>query len=624
MFNNPSYFRAGCGAPDAFPFFGNTDPSHSYGWDPATQAEVLWEHAKTDQEKAWVIGWKSHLAMDGAVHGFANTYAALAMKRHVKAAANVNRPQVWDTFTPSNFLGHIAAESWVNSFFVYAANPASTKLDTPTEFAQRMYLSRGSPLRQHYSRLLSVWKPGSTGDIKTKIAGERPGVLATLFHRGLEHLNQFEEYHTQQQYLWTGHMKFYDGKSDFDGVLHHFVAKAFSFWHQHRVEKIQNIYKAWTTTTVALQTAVSARAGAEDLLKAMKPLDTAVSAYASIDLLSPELIPAPVRKMYEAVKTFFKHIQEAVSKVVKEIVMKVLEPVIAQVKEIAQVASGKLIDRSLDKNARNHARGLLARAGLVRSATHGEPDAKGIFGKEVHAGIDGAKDAGTNIGNRTRLMQYPFYRNAFMGVVGVLGDQNSIRNLPSADFTNGFRCTDAFVNSRKSNDGRFTGILKGTDAWYNATVEACHTPQFTRVESRAFISYDYVAQYSPLLTSSKGFDFGAMIATALRGLAGVLGQAGDWMWGVTKQITELLLNKATTAIVHLWTGVKKEIDKVVTNVTGTVNAGVRKVTDWVGFQLCNGKCNAENVPFLTCWKGRSTCDARRKSCFEGCDNRFKK
>ena len=238
VFNNPSYFRAGCGAPDAFPFFGNTDPSHSYGWDPATQAEVLWEHAKTDQEKAWVIGWKAHLAMDGAVHGFANTYAALAMKRHVKAAANVNRPQVWDTFTPSNFLGHIAAESWVNSFFVYAANPASTKLDTPTEFAQRMYLSRGSPLRQHYSRLLSVWKPGSTGDIKTKIAGERPGVLATLFHRGLEHLNQFEEYHTQQQYLWTGHMKFYDGKSDFDGILHHFVAKAFSLWHQHRVEKI--------------------------------------------------------------------------------------------------------------------------------------------------------------------------------------------------------------------------------------------------------------------------------------------------------------------------------------------------------------------------------------------------
>jgi hypothetical protein len=33
------------GAPDAFPFFGDTDPTHSYGWDPVEQNDALWRNA---------------------------------------------------------------------------------------------------------------------------------------------------------------------------------------------------------------------------------------------------------------------------------------------------------------------------------------------------------------------------------------------------------------------------------------------------------------------------------------------------------------------------------------------------------------------------------------------------
>src|SRR5205814_803760 len=116
-----------------------------------------------------------------------------------------------------------------------------------------------------------------------------------------------------------------------------------------------------------------------------------------------------------------------------------------------------------------------------------------------------------------------------------------------------------------------------------------------------------------LLTASQGYDFRTVVTQALRTLAGALAQAGDWAWNsMLKPIAESLLNKATTAVTSLWDTAKKKLAAAVTGVisgvTGTVNAGVKKVTDFVGYNLCNGGCLAGWIPYVTCWKARSTCD----------------
>jgi hypothetical protein len=621
---NPSYFRAGCGAPDAFPFFANTDPSHSYGWDPVGISDTLWANAQSDQEKAWVLGWKAHLMMDGSVHAFANTYAAMSMKRNVAAHRHLNRPQVWDTFTVSNFMGHIAAESWLANFFVYAAKPENTKIDTPMEFAQRMFLSRGSPIRQHYSRILSTWKAGQAGDIKVAIAGQRPGVLGTLFHRALEHLHHFEEYHTKEYFRWEGHRRFYEGKNGPGDAFHRWFAGATANWQKKRLDKITNVLKAWALATTTLQQVLSARGGAEDFYKAIKPLEEAVSAYLSPDFITLDLFPPFFQKMVEAVKSFFKHITEAVKEVLTKVAKTLLEPVIAQVKRLAEIATGRLMGRYFDAEGRRHARALLAPAGLVRNSRHGEPDRQGAYKKESHAGIDGSNDANLNSQNRTRLLRYPFYRNAFMGVVAVLSNPAATTGLPSADFTNGIRCTNVFQSSR-ADIQRFTGILKGNDRFYNATVETCHTPEHTRMRETKFLDYDYQKMYGSLLTSSQGFSFAEEVAKTLRMLGAALGQIGSWAWGLVESLAKKLITAATNEVLARWNQVKTWWDGIVTK----VGDGIKKVVDWIGYNACNAGCVATHVPYVSCWHGapwkvRATCAERRQGCNKGCDEKFKK
>ena len=617
---NPSYFRAGCGAPDAFPFFGNTDPSHSYGWDPVTQSDVLWQYARTDQEKAWVIGWKAHLAMDGSVHGFANTYAAMAMKRMSAAAKNVNHPKVWDTFSPPNFMGHIAAESWVNQYFVYAARPENTKIDTPLDFATRMFMNRGSPIRRHYSNLLSIWKPGRTGDVKVAIGGEQPGVLATTMHRFIEHLNQFEEYHVREHYTWAGHARFYQGKDQ----LHWAVAGLLSSWHNRRLTKLRAVYSAWMTSTATLQQLVSARGGFVDMINAVKPFEKAAMEYLTLSPINIDLLPQNMREAIRAVQHFFNAIMEGVKVVLHKLIAPIVAPFIKVIKEMGAIATGQLMNKFFPRDARDHARTLLAPTGLLRTPLDGEPNAQGAGEKRTDAGIDGAATPQENAANRQKLLAYPFYRNAFAHVVAVLSNLNAMRGLPSADFTNGIRCTDAFTSTRNHPEQQFTTVLKGNDPWYNATVEACHTPEHTKVRDTGFLNYDYDAQYGALISSSTGYEFNGAVLDSLKTLVGVYSQIGEWGAHILTGAAGTLMNKMAANITSIWSGWKAKAPKPVAAWMDRVAAGVKKVVDLGGYNVCNAGCATGTIAFVTCWAGRPQCQQQRETCYQGCSQRYKR
>jgi hypothetical protein len=520
----PAQFRAGCGAPDAFPFFGNTDPSHSYGWDPVGIAETLHAHAQTDAEKSWVYGYFAHLAMDSAVHAFANTYSGLSMQRHGKLKGTL-RPQVWDTFEPTNFLAHIAAETWLNQYFVYAAKPQSYAIETPKEFVERMFLSPGSPIVRHFSQILENWRPenkaklGKDYDIQTEIGGEKPGVLGTYFHRMLQHFHRFEEIHTEAMYRWRGHASYYAKKDCLNDNFRHFLANTMSRWHRGRVEKIRNVYRGWRDSTLAVQTVVSARGSAADLAKGLKPFKDAISAYLSIDLLKAIELPPALQAAIAVVRGVVEPIEQAVKAALLAFAKAAIEPFMKDIEELAQVAMGAYIDKFMDRAARDHARKLLAEAGLVANPAASEPGAA----KATNAGIDGA-DA-----DRKKLLRYPFYRNAWMAVFHILKDPFSLRNLPSADFSNGGRCTDFFQNSRRDPDGQYTAILKGNDPLYNATTETCHTPNLTRLADTSFVTVDHDARYEHLAKESSGFLESEELNAFLVKVKSVVAGAGSWL-----------------------------------------------------------------------------------------------
>jgi hypothetical protein len=634
---NRDYFRAGCGAPDAFPFFSNTDPSHSYGWDPVTQADVLWRHARTDQEKAFVLGYYAHLKMDGAVHAFANTYAALSMRRHGKLQGTL-RPQVWDTFTPENFLAHIAAEKWVNDYFIYAARPENYKVTVPVDFAKRMFLTRGSPIVKHYSRLLNDWKPGQSGDVKTAW-GEKPGMLATIMHRALEHWHQFEDLHWREAYTWKGRAKYYEGKTGLDDRFHHGFAAMMADWHEGRVRKIHRIYDAWIATTVALQAAVSARGSVGEILKAFGPFKQAIMDYLTLDLIDArKFFPNFIVQVYDWVKNLLSKVSEAVKKVVTEVLKSIFKDVIEKLEEMAKVAAGELIDKYMDRRAREHARGLLWKAGLVGRAQDSEPLQSGAMRpKHVHAGIDGGRTPAHNQAVRTRLLRYPLYRNAFMGVLAVLENPANAKGLPSADFTNGARCAQAFTSTR--GDVRaFSLVHKGNDPLYNSTAENCHTPTHTAMKDFELTVYDYHALYASRL-QPQPYSIRNEIAGVFRAIGSKVATAGAWLWDKLKDFVNDITTRVTTELVNAYTDTKKAVEgaiaAAVSTVTGAANVAatrvvtavttaVKRIQDWAGYNLCNGACTASTVHFLTCWKSRSECSARRSACYAACKAKFEK
>jgi hypothetical protein len=619
---NKAYFRAGCGAPDAFPFFGNTDPSHSYAWDPVTQAEVILKFATTDAEKAFALGYYAHLAMDAAVHAFANTYAGLSMQKHGKLKGTL-RPQVWDTFEPSNFLGHVASESWVNNFYIYAARPENYEVKVPMELVKKLFLTRGSPIVKHYSRLLAEWKPGKTGDIKTAFYGDKPGMFATIMHRALSHWHHFEDYHFRQWYVWEGHAAYYKGKSSLDDKLHYWVAYLAADWHKRRYEKIRRIYDAWAATTVALQTAVSAR-NMKNVLGAFKPFKDAIVAYLSLDLVDVrKFLPKALLAMYDAVKSVFTAISDAVKKVVTEVLKTIFKDVIEKIEELANVAIGKFLDRYMDRKARDHARALLREAGLVGNPSESEPEPSGAQKpKATNAGIDGAGNPKANEANRKKLLKYPFYRNAFMNVLAVLADPNNLRDLPSADFTNSWRCAKGFVNSRKG-ERQYLSIMKGSDPLYNATAEVCHTPSYTRLTDMTFTQYDYDKQYADLRKPSP-YSIRATIASMFRALGGTIADAGEWLWGKLSGFVNDLTSKVTKDLVTGYENARKKVAELVKSATTAVEGAAKKVVDWAGYNLCNAGCTADWVPYVTCFRGTSKCREGRTACYRGCDARYKK
>ncbi|MBI3073480.1 MAG: zinc dependent phospholipase C family protein [Deltaproteobacteria bacterium] len=527
---HPAAFRAGCGAPDAFPFFGNTDPSHSYGWDPIGIAETLLKNASSDEEKAWVAGYFSHLAMDGAVHAFANTYAGLSMKRH-GALTGTLRPQVWDTFQPSNFLAHVAAETWLNNYYVYAAKPDNHRIETPKDFARRMFLAPGSPIVRHFSAILDRWSPeekikrGSAFDLKTDISGEKPGVLGTYFQRALQHLHKYEDLHTEQMYRWLGHTRFYEKKDGTGDRFKYYLSATLHAWHQGRVTKIRNIHKAWLDGTIEMQTIVSSRGSPVALAKAVLAVKKAVSEYLAIGLVDALRLPPPLQSALDSFRGFMDQIDAIVKVIVTEVVRAAITPFLDQIAEIARVASGEMLDKFMDRSARDHARKLLAEAGLVPNVEASEPGALAA----TTAGIDGAS-AQENEKNRQRLLSYPFYRNAWMAVHHVLRDLKSVKNLPSADFTNGWRCADFFQKTRGHADEKYTAIVKGDDPLYNATTEICHTPNLTRVDDTAYIEIDFDKQYAHLANTSKGFLEFTEVRAMIERIADAVGSAGSWLW----------------------------------------------------------------------------------------------
>ncbi|TMQ02747.1 MAG: hypothetical protein E6J90_49705 [Deltaproteobacteria bacterium] len=85
-----------------------------------------------------------------------------------------------------------------------------------------------------------------------------------------------------------------------------------------------------------------------------------------------------------------------------------------------------------------------------------------------------------NAANRQKLLAYPFYRNAFVGVLAALEDPHNVDGLPSADFSSSIRCTTFFQD--KAARGRpFAIVLKGQPHdIYNATTEICQVPALTR------------------------------------------------------------------------------------------------------------------------------------------------
>jgi len=610
----PAYFRGGCTAPDAFPFFGNTDPSHSYGWDPGSQFETLWRHASTNEERAWVLGWGAHLAVDAHVHSFANTYSGITMQRRGRLKGAL-RPQVWNTFIPENFLAHVAAEGWINNYFIYAVRPENTLVKNPESFARRMFLERGSPIVNHYSRVLTNWRKGKSGDINVAVGGEAPGALATMFHRAIEHLNEYEELHHRQWYTWKGHANFYAGKSGLGDQLHLSFANYVAEWHQKRVGKIRAIYDAWVKATGVVQQTVAARADFGPVLQAFHPFMNAIGEYLTFDVVSIQLPPA-LGSLVASVQRVFTEMTEGIRKAVSEAINWMLDPLMERIKENLRAVFDKgLVNGYFDGTARNHARTLLKAVGLVKNINDSEAGAP----VSRNAGIDGAATPAENAANRLKLLAYPFYRNAFVGVVQVFSDPTGIRGLASADFTNGARCLSNVAKTRAHGTLRNTFILKGADPLFNSTTESCTIPTHTRMATSDFTLADLHTKYQGLLAASQGFSIRESIADMLRVVGGGIAQAGKWLWDKLRVQTETLIQTTTTALGLAVESAKATIAQLTAQAATVVGNAVRKVVDWGKYNTCNLACTANWVPLLTCWKGRGACGDGRTACYGTCD-----
>lgn len=532
---NKAYFRGGCGAPDALPFFGNTDPSHAYGWDPVGIYYKLIDVAKSPEEKAWALGWGAHLMTDAAVHAFANTHAALAEQqcksasekstacegrhdhldrslRRIEAGAlrlleapapapAALRPLTWDTWTPPNALGHIASEMWINRYFIYAEEPESLAIATPEALARAMFLSPKSPIFGHYARILKVWKKSGeklpSDDIVRNVASDTPGSLATVFQKSLEELHNLRGIHASARRRIAEKLEKHPSDTHPIRHLYFFLLDDF---HARRLAKIDAILSAWLTSTLDLQRALTARRYEHDALRsAVAPFGAALAAFVQLDLINVRSLcaidPATGKTPLEALtkkhgplikltcknavelQTFIDEHVEQIKAHLKDLILDFFQPLLVPLERFIMTVAGVEFDKLMSREARDQARALLGKANLLKDPAAGEPDP--VTGRLPPPATGSGVDGPSGPENKKKLLAYPLYRNAVMATLAAIEDRKNIEGLPSADFTNGIRCTH-FFRTKEQNNRPFAIVMNGDpESLYSATTEICHTPNLT-------------------------------------------------------------------------------------------------------------------------------------------------
>ncbi|MBI3073185.1 MAG: hypothetical protein HYY84_13815 [Deltaproteobacteria bacterium] len=238
LITNPKtypYFASATTGPDTFPgMFGNTDPTHALLWNTAWQIPVLWQNARTDEEKAFVLGWVVHFAGDLNAHGLANLHANGVWM----AGGDVGT--VWK---------HIVSETYYASNLLPYPKGFDNRLVWPKDYVKRMFFSPLSPLYKHWDYNWNRY-----------IRQEDIGVVSKVFGGVLRAHFLLWDMHARETNRWEGRKEYFKpikNKSVNDWFHWLFADQAWNF-HKKKEGQARTAIDVWYEATHRAQQAIVA------------------------------------------------------------------------------------------------------------------------------------------------------------------------------------------------------------------------------------------------------------------------------------------------------------------------------------------------------------------------------